>query len=227
MGTITKGQAHFLLLKIHSLTGLVPIGVFLIIHLLINSLRTVGVLPYQWSIDVINNLPFLIWIEVFFIYIPLLFHSFMGFYIAWGGEKNLFRYPNPRNWMYTLQRVTGGVAFLFLAYHMGTTVAPKLWYGHHLFEAAPFLIDVMNQEFATWTGRIIYLVGILSVTFHFANGLWGFCVSWGIIVGPKAQRNASIVFMLFGGVLMVLGFATVLEFSLHPVNVEPTFKGTF
>jgi succinate dehydrogenase / fumarate reductase cytochrome b subunit len=78
MGKITKGQIHFLLLKIHSLTGLIPIGLFLILHLLINSLRTVGVLPYQWSIDVINNLPFLIWIEVFFIYIPLLFHSFMG-----------------------------------------------------------------------------------------------------------------------------------------------------
>jgi hypothetical protein len=44
-------------------------------------------------------------------------------------------------------------------------------------------------------------------------------------VGPRAQRNASIVFMLFGGVLTVLGFATVLEFSLHPVDVEPTFQG--
>jgi len=26
---------------------------------------------------------------------------------------------------------------------------------------------------------------------------------------------------------MVLGLATVLEFSLHPVDVEPTFTGTF
>jgi succinate dehydrogenase cytochrome b subunit len=225
MGSPSKGQVHFLLLKMHSLTGLIPIGLFLTFHLLINSLRTVGVLPYQWSIDAINNLPFLIWIEVFFIYIPLLFHSLMGFYIGWSGQKNIFRYRYPRNWMYTLQRVTGGVVFVFLAYHLGTTVVPKLWYGHHLFEAAPFLIDVMNQEFANWTGRIIYLVGILSVTFHFANGLWGFCISWGIIVGPKAQRNASILFMLFGGVLTVLGLATVLEFSLHPVDVEPTLQG--
>ena len=224
MRNIKKGQIHFLLLKIHSLTGLVPIGLFLIFHLLVNSLRTVGVLPYQWSIDLINNLPFLIWIEIFFIYVPLLFHSFMGFYIARRGEKNSIRYSYPRNWMYTLQRVTGGVAFLFLAYHLGTTVVPKLWYGHHLFDAAPFLIDVMNKEFTTWTGRVIYFVGLMSVTFHFSNGLWGFCVSWGIIVGPRAQRNASIVFMLFGVVLMVLGFATVLEFSLHPIDVEPTFK---
>ncbi len=225
MGSISKGQVHFLLLKIHSLTGLVPIGLFLTFHLLINSLRTVGVLPYQWSIDVINNLPFLIWIEVFFIYIPLLFHSFVGIYITQVAKLNVIRYRYPRNWMYVLQRVTGAVVFVFLIYHMGTTVAPKLWYGYHLFEAAPFLIDVMNQEFATWTGRTIYLVGILSATFHFANGLWAFCISWGIVVGPRAQRNASIVFMLFGGALTVLGFATVLEFSLHPVDVEPTFKG--
>jgi succinate dehydrogenase / fumarate reductase cytochrome b subunit len=225
MGSISKGQVHFLLLKFHSLTGLVPIGLFLTFHFLINSLRTVGVLPYQWSIDVINNLPFLIWIEISIIYIPLLFHSFVGIYITQVAKLNVIRYRYPRNWMYVLQRVTGAVVFVFLIYHMGTTVAPKLWYGHHLFEAAPFLIDVMNQEFATWTGRTIYLVGILSATFHFANGLWAFCISWGIIVGPRAQRNASIVFMLFGGGLTVLGFATVLEFSLHPVDVEPTFKG--
>jgi succinate dehydrogenase / fumarate reductase cytochrome b subunit len=127
--------------------------------------------------------------------------------------------------MYALQRITGGVSFLFLAYHLGTTVAPKLWYGHHLFEAAPFLINNLNQEFATWTGRIIYFVGLMSVIFHFSNGLWTFCISWGLIVGPRAQRNASIIFLLFGGVLMVLGLATVLEFSLHPIDVEPTFKG--
>ena len=224
MGSIPKGQIHFFLLKFHSLTGLVPIGLFLTFHLLINSLRTVGALPYQWSIDTINNLPFLIWIEVFFIYVPLLFHSFMGFYITQVAKINVIRYHYPRNWMFVLQRLTGGMVFVFRIYHVGTTVVPKLWYGHHLFEAAPFLIEVMNQEFATWTGRIIYLVGILSATFHFANGLWAFCISWGIIVGPKAQRNASIVFMLFGAVLTFLGFATVLEFSLNPVDVEPTFK---
>ena len=169
MGTLPKGQVHFLLLKFHSLTGLIPIGLFLTFHFLINSLRTVGVLPYQWSIDVINNLPFLIWIEISIIYIPLLFHSFVGIYITQVAKLNVIRYRYPRNWMYVLQRVTGAVVFVFLIYHMGTTVAPKLWYGHHLFEAAPFLIDVMNQEFATWTGRTIYLVGILSATFHFGK----------------------------------------------------------
>lgn len=226
MGALNRDQTHFLLLKIHSLTGLVPIGLFLVFHLAVNSLRTVGVLPYQISIDIINNLPFLIWIEIFVLYIPILFHSVMGFYLAATAKYNPFRYNYPRNWMYTLQRLTGGIVFVFLVYHMGTTVAPKMWYGHDQFQAAPFLIGVMNEEFQTWTGRIIYLIGIVSATFHFGNGLWGFCISWGVIVGPKAQRNAGIAFMLVGLLFTVLGLATVVEFSLNPVPVQqPTIQG--
>lgn len=220
-----RDQIHFILFKAHSLTGLIPIGLFLILHLSVNSLRTVGVLQYQLSIDLINNLPFLLWIEISFIYIPLLFHSIMGFYISFSGRINVFRYNYPRNWLYTLQRLTGGVVFVFLVYHMATTVGPKLYYGKDMFLAAPFLIDIMNDEFGSWMGRIIYLIGILSATFHFANGLWGFCISWGLIIGPKAQRNASVMFMLFGLGLTVIGLATVWEFSVNPLPVEPTLSG--
>ncbi|MFQ5449403.1 MAG: succinate dehydrogenase [Nitrospinaceae bacterium] len=218
----TKDQLHFLLLKIHSLTGIVPIGIFLVFHLTVNSLRTVGAWQYQLSIDLINNLPFLLGIEITFIYIPLLIHSFMGFYVVLSGRPNVFRYRYSRNWLYLLQRITGAVVFAFLIYHMGTTVVPKLMQGKSQFEAAPFLIGILNAEFQTWQGMVIYLVGILSATFHFANGLWGFCISWGIVIGRRAQRNAGILFALVGLVLTVLGLATVLEFSVHPVPVEAT-----
>ncbi|KMP11744.1 succinate dehydrogenase [Candidatus Nitromaritima sp. SCGC AAA799-C22] len=221
----TKDQIHYLLLKTHSLTGLIPVGAFLALHLSVNSLRTVGVWPYQLSIDVINNLPFLIWIEIGFIYIPILFHSLMGFYIYHTGCSNVFRYRYPRNWMYLAQRMSGAVVFVFLCYHMYTTVVPKLLYGHSHFEAAPFLIDVMNDEFKSWGGRIIYAIGIISATFHFANGLWGFCMSWGLIVGRRAQTNAGYVFVLVGLALTIVGLATVAEFSLHPVGVEATQPG--
>lgn len=224
MTKFSKEEFHFLLLKIHSLTGIVPIGLFLVFHLGLNSLRTVGAFQYQISIDVINNLPFLFLIEVGFIYIPLLFHSLVGFYITFNGRPNVLRYRHPRNFLYTLQRLSGAVVFLFLIYHMGTTVVPKMLGGQHHFLAAPFLIDIMNTVFQTWTGRLLYFVGVLSATFHFANGLWGFCVSWGIILGPAAQRNAMALFMVVGLALTFLGVATILEFSLHPIPVKPTLS---
>ncbi len=222
MPTPTRDRAHYLLLKLHSLTGLFPIGAFLVLHLLVNSLRTVGVWQYQLSIDVINNLPFLIWIEILFIYIPLLIHSVMGFLIIFSGKINVKHYPYPRNFGYTLQRITGAVVFFFLIYHLGTTVGPKLLAGKEQFEAAPFLIDIMNREFSTWSGVFLYLVGIVSATYHFCMGLWSFCISWGIIIGPAAQRNAGIVFALFGLALTALGVATVAEFSTNPLPVEAT-----
>ena len=155
MNEETKNQLHFFLLKIHSLTGIIPIGAFLVVHLSLNSLRTVGVEQYRFSIDIINNLPFLLGIEIIFIYIPLLFHSFMGFYIIWNGQSNFVRYSYPRNGLYTLQRWTGAIVFVFLVYHIGTTVGPKWIQGKHLFEAGPFLINLMNEEFQSWTGRVL------------------------------------------------------------------------
>ena len=225
MNQQTKNKIHYLILKTHSLTGIVPVGAFLVLHFSINSLRTVGVWPYQISIDIINNLPFLIWIEAGFILAPLMFHSLVGFYIYFSGKSNPFRYNYPHNWMYTLQRLSGAVVFVFLIYHLATTVVPKLWYGNTQFEAAPYLINVMNQEFKSWDGRIIYAIGIVAATFHFSSGLWGFCISWGILIGRRAQTNAGYIFALFGLVLTIMGLATVVEFSLHPVGVEPTEPG--
>ncbi|QPJ66659.1 MAG: succinate dehydrogenase [Candidatus Nitrohelix vancouverensis] len=226
MGRFNKDQIHFLILKTHSLTGLIPVGAFLVIHLTVNSLRTVGVWQYQLSIDLINNLPFLIWIEIGFIYVPLLFHSLVGFYIYRGGKRNTAVYRYPRNYLYTLQRLSGAVVFAFLIYHMGTTVAPKLLYDKGGFEAAPYLISIMNTEFESWLGRIIYFIGISAAAFHFANGLWGFCISWGILLGKNAQRTMGYAFLLVGVVLFVMGMATVAEFSLNPIDVQPTRPGS-
>ena len=72
---------------------------------------------------------------------------------------------------------------------------------------------------------MIYTIGIVSATFHFSNGLWGFCVSWGILIGENAQRNGAIVFAAIGVGLTFLGLATVLEFYLHPIPVEATVVG--
>ena len=78
----------------------------------------------------------------------------MGFYVVHIGQTNIFRYRYKRNWLYTLQRLTGAITFVFLIYHMGTTVGAKLWEGKHHFEAAPFLMDILiNQVKKNKVGR--------------------------------------------------------------------------
>ena len=49
--------------------------------------------------------------------------------------------------------------------------------------------------------------------FHFANGLWGFCFSWGITVSRRSQQLAASAFGVVGVVVLLLGLNTVIYFA--------------
>jgi len=55
---------------------------------------------------------------------------------------------------------------------------------------------------------VLYLIGVLAATFHFANGLWAFLISWGITVGERAQRISSKICM---GVFVVVAVLFILS----------------
>ena len=99
---------HFLLRRLHSLSGILPVGVFLIFHLLANSTAYIGSKSFDMFVKQIHDLPWLLAIEYTFIFLPLAFHGIYGIAIAWEGKLNQSQYPYMDNWRYTLQRVTAG-----------------------------------------------------------------------------------------------------------------------
>ena len=67
---------HFLLRRLHSLSGLVPVGVFLVVHLTVNASINVGGVEFQDQVDRIHSLgPLLVPVEIVGIFIPILFHA--------------------------------------------------------------------------------------------------------------------------------------------------------
>ena len=58
-----------------------------------------------------------------------------------------------------------------------------------------------------------YVIGIVSATFHFCNGMWSFLVSWGITVGPRAQRISSIIWMAVFVVMSVMFIMSLTAFT--------------
>src|SRR5690349_5113672 len=81
---------YFLFRRLHSLSGIVPIGVFLISHLLTNSSVVwgltdsrkaetghAGVATFQHEVDFIHSIPFLLIIEVS-LWGAIAFHSIFG-----------------------------------------------------------------------------------------------------------------------------------------------------
>jgi succinate dehydrogenase / fumarate reductase cytochrome b subunit len=58
-----------------------------------------------------------------------------------------------------------------------------------------------------------YLIGIAACVFHFSNGLYGFCFSWGITRSRRGTRLSSLLFGSLGVVLFALAAAIVIYFA--------------
>lgn len=204
---------YFLIRRLHSLSGLVPVGVFLVMHLLTNASILAGPDEFQKSVDRIHALgPLLIPVEIVFIFIPLLFHALVGFQIAYTASPNAQQYRYGGNVRYTLQRVTGYIAFFFIMYHLwhmhwvGKPLAGGKFDPH---AAAATASDAIKSSF--WIAPV-YAVGIIASVFHLANGIWTSLITWGITIRPASQRTAGYVCATFGVILGLVGLGALSGF---------------
>jgi len=192
---------QFLIYRLFSLSGLIPVGAFLVVHLLTNASVLAGPGTFQSRVDMIHSLgPLLVPIEWAFIFLPMLFHASVGFVIIAGGLPNVGSYPYVGNVRYTLQRATGMIAFAFIIWHviqlhwMGAPLGGGKFDPHHASSSAAMALQPIGVA-------ILYAIGILSAVFHFANGLWTLGITWGLWTSPAAMRRASWVSVIVGVVL--------------------------
>ncbi|MFN2598652.1 MAG: succinate dehydrogenase, partial [Pyrinomonadaceae bacterium] len=94
----------FLLRKLHQLTGIVPLGVFLLEHFYTNSKALTGANDFNNAVRDLQSIPYIIFVEIIGIFIPLIYHAVYGLFITWEARPNNLHYPYPRNWFYTIQR---------------------------------------------------------------------------------------------------------------------------
>jgi len=226
------GERHyFLIRRLHSLSGLVPIGVFLCIHLLTNSTVLVpgahGA-EFQKSVERIHALgPFLVPVELAFIFLPLLFHAVVGFWIWFSAMPNAQRYGYAANIRYTLQRITGGIAFVFILYHvwqmhwLGADLGGGRFAVHDPNTGAPTAATTAAAAIqAAWWIAPVYFVGIAGSVFHLANGIWTSLITWGITIKPRSQQVAGYFCAAFGILLMLVGTGALSGFRTFNVDQE-------
>lgn len=193
--------------RLHSLLGLIPVGLFVTMHLLINYSATNGEESFNKASGLMESIPFLPIVEWVVIYIPLMFHAFYGVYIAFTAKPNLNRFGTTRNWFFMLQRVTGIFLVIFIAWHIFQTRLQKTINGAEI--DYNLMADVVSNP-----GMLIfYIVGIIAATFHLSNGIWSFLVSWGLIQSPKSQKVTTYITMIFFVLLSVVGVMAILAFA--------------
>lgn len=209
---------QFLIYRLFSLAGLIPVGAFLVVHLLTNASVLGGAASFQSRVDMIHALgPLLIPVEVAFIFLPMLFHAVVGFVIIANGMPNVGSYPYVGNVRYTLQRATGMIAFVFIIGHiiqlhwLGAPLGGGQFDPHHATSTAAASLR------PAWV-TALYAIGVLSAVFHFANGLWTLGITWGIWTSPSAMQRANVVSVVVGVVLAAAGLGALG--GLRAVDIE-------
>jgi succinate dehydrogenase / fumarate reductase cytochrome b subunit len=187
-----KFSNNFLLRKLHQITGIVPLGAFFFVHMFTNSKAMSGEKVFNDAVADIHHIPYLLFIEVFGIFVPLLFHSIYGIMISGEARFNVGNYGYGRNWFYLFQRITGGFLFFFLLFHILNLrfgIIPGLeTYGNPVAGNADKAFDMVATEFKNIGILIFYILGVSATAWHLAYGIWLFAVDWGIIIGEKAQK---------------------------------------
>ncbi len=201
-------------------------GAFLCIHLLTNAsiLGAGDGSEFQKSVERIHALgPLLVPVEIAFIFVPLLFHALLGVQIWLTSQPNTQHYRYGRNIRYTLQRITGIIAFLFIIYH----VWQMHWFGAGLGGGRFALHDAAGNPAAAvstaaaiqagWWIAPLYAIGIVASVFHLANGVWTSLITWGITIRPRTQQVSAYFCAAFGVVLALVGLGALSGFRTFPV----------
>ena len=207
--TATRPETSYFLRKLHSLSGIVPVGAFLAEHFWSNSAALVSARNYDETSQALQTIPFRVFVEWAFIFLPILFHGGYGIYIWLRGESNVSHYPWVKNWLYTFQRYTGLIAFAYIGWHVYT----QRWLTHGMSTYAEMARQLLNP----WALAFM-IVGVLASSFHLGVGIWNFLCKWGLAATVRAQRAAGQLGVAIGVVFSCVGVLIVLSFRLdwHP-----------
>lgn len=217
-------RENYFLHKVHSLTGIFPVGYYLVQHLTLNSFTIAGPNQFNAVIAFFNAMPthMLIVLLVLFVWGPLLFHAIYGLFIVQRAVPNISSaaYKYRENWMYSMQRWTGIFVFAFLIYHTATTsIASKVTGNKEIIEYAAWQAKLSANGYIL---LIVYMLGVAASTYHLSYGVWNFCIRWGITVSEKSQmRMQKAAAGIFVG-LTLLGWGALGGFLIHKPEAKKT-----
>jgi len=191
-----------------------PLGFFLLEHFYTNSKALSGAADFNTAVKDLQSIPYILFVEICGIFIPLIYHAVYGMVITVEARPNNLHYPYARNWFYTVQRVTGIILFFFIAFHVLNFrfgLIPGLntvSVAHHPEQS----FNIVSREFRIIPIFIVYVIGITSTVWHLANGVWLFLVDWGITIGERAQKISGYACLGFGVVLLAVGINAAVAF---------------
>jgi succinate dehydrogenase / fumarate reductase, cytochrome b subunit len=196
---------HFLLRRLHSLSGIVPLGGFLLFHFYENGAIFYGMETYNEMAIEARGIRYLELLEIALIFVPFLYHALYGLFIASYARNNTMSYNYGRNNLFMWQRFTGIVLVLFILYHIWSFRFTAFRSTHSDSGSVAFIIS----QFPVF---LFYIIGVISAAFHLGNGIWTFLITWGITIGKRSQQISQYVTTTISILVSLLGVAIAAAF---------------
>ncbi|MCC6573431.1 MAG: succinate dehydrogenase [Planctomycetes bacterium] len=213
---MTADNRHFYLRRIHSLLGVVPVGVFLLQHIYANFLAMWGPAVYDEHVHFITHQPLLVVLEIGGVFAPLAAHALLGVYFMLDNKFNPAKYPYARNIMYTLQRITAWITLFYVVFHV---VQTRFTFSEEQKELMYNSMVGLFDKNKGWLA-VVYGVGVVAASFHLCNGFFTFCIVWGITISKNAQKWS---FRLFMGLFLLMSAAGIAALLPLTQTIKPPF----
>jgi succinate dehydrogenase / fumarate reductase, cytochrome b subunit len=195
---------NFLLSRLGSLLAFVPLGVWTVVHLWHQLAAYES--PQSWEIAVTGHVNAATTVLVFILVLgPLLWHT------IWGIVRLFRSRPAPlqggfSNLRYVLQRLSAIGLLFFLGAHLYLA-----WFEPRFLHGRPEPFEQISREMRFHTPTlVVYVLGVLGISYHLANGLWSFMtMGWGGTVSKSGIKWMERVAILVFVVLLVIGCAAI------------------
>jgi succinate dehydrogenase / fumarate reductase, cytochrome b subunit len=186
-------RSGFLGSRLASVLAVVPLGVWTFAHIWQNLAAFEGADAWQAAVTEYPH-PFAEGATAIVVLFPLALHTIWGLSRLATSRPNNPRYPFYGNLKYLLQRASAVGVLLFLGAHLWLAlIRPRIVSGH----AEPFA-DITHEMHYHWPTLVTYLLGTLGTSYHLANGVQTFCMTWGVISSRRAlQRLDPIAIGIF------------------------------
>jgi succinate dehydrogenase / fumarate reductase cytochrome b subunit len=202
--TAHKADPSFLRARLGSLLAVMPLGVWTVAHLWNNLSAFSGAAAWEHSVTDYAN-PIAFFATSLIALLPIVLHTIWGIGRIMTTKPNNQRYGYFANLKYALQRLSAIGILLFLGAHIWKAMLePRMMEGHA--EAFSDIADQMRHHGPTLA---VYVLGVLGVAYHLANGLHTFCMGWGVVSSRDALKKLQALVMIFFVTTLAMGWGVI------------------
>lgn len=209
----SSSRSNFISERLGSALAIVPLGVWTLNHLWNNLAAFQGGAAWQKAVTEYPH-PLAEGVTLAIVLLPLVWHTIWGLGRIFQTRPNYPRYGYFANLKFILQRVAGLGLLAFLGAHLWLAfLHPRLVEGH----VEPFA-DIAHEMHFHKPTIVVYILGVLAIAYHLANGLQTALMTFGATVTKASLRKWEIMAWAMFLLMLAMGWGAI--FALYRAGAQ-------